>query len=128
MRHNDDGKAETGMLERATSAQSSPSDCIARARDLAPLIAAHAPRTEQEREIAPEVLAALHEARLFRMLIPHSCGGLEVDPLTFMQAIEELAKADGSTAWCVSRPRVAPSPPPTSSRRWRGKFLPSRAR
>jgi alkylation response protein AidB-like acyl-CoA dehydrogenase len=89
------------MQERAISAQSSPSDCIARARELVPLIAAHAARTEQEREIAPEVLTALHEARLFRMLIPHSCGGLEVDPLTFMQAIEELAKADGSTAWCV---------------------------
>jgi alkylation response protein AidB-like acyl-CoA dehydrogenase len=89
------------MQERAISAQSSPGDCIARARELVPLIAAHAARTEQEREIAPEVLTALHEARLFRMLIPHSCGGLEVDPLTFMQTIEELAKADGSTAWCV---------------------------
>src|SRR5216683_5703415 len=89
------------MQERTISAQTSPSDCIARARELVPLIAAHATRTEQEREIAPDVLTALHEARLFRMLIPRSCGGLEVDPLTFMQAIEELAKADGSTAWCV---------------------------
>jgi indole-3-acetate monooxygenase len=91
------------MLERLSTEQSSTNDCIARAKALAPLIAAHATRTEQEREIASEVLAALHEARLFRMLIPKSCGGWEADPATFMQAIEELAKADASTAWCVAQ-------------------------
>jgi indole-3-acetate monooxygenase len=97
------------MLERPSSAQNSTgaagatSDCIARARALAPLVAAHAARSEQEREIAPEVLAALHEARLFRMLLPRNCEGGEVEPATFMQAIEELAKADGSTAWCVAQ-------------------------
>jgi alkylation response protein AidB-like acyl-CoA dehydrogenase len=97
------------MLERVPSAKSdeapsgAASDCIARARELAPLIAAQADRIEREREISPEVLSALHDARLFRMLLPRSVGGLEVDPATFMQAIEELAKADGSTAWCVGQ-------------------------
>jgi indole-3-acetate monooxygenase len=94
---------ETTMLERVSAAQDNTSDCIARARDVAPLIAAHAARTEQERAIAPAVLAALHEARLFRMLLPRSVGGWEADPATFMQAIEELAKADASTAWCVTQ-------------------------
>jgi alkylation response protein AidB-like acyl-CoA dehydrogenase len=89
------------MLERIPPAESRAGDCVADARTLAPLIAAHAARAEAEREIAPEVLAALHDARLFRMLLPKSCGGLEVDPVTFMRAVEELAKADGSTAWCV---------------------------
>src|SRR3977135_3838018 len=103
MRHNIDRQTETAMLERASFAQSNTSDCIARARALAPLITAQAARIEQEREIAPEVLAALHDAQLFRMLIPKSCDGWEVEPATFMQAIEELAKADGSTAWCVAQ-------------------------
>ncbi len=89
------------MLERVSSVEGGAVDCAARARALGPLIAAHAARIEQEREIAPEVLAALYDARLFRMLIPKSCDGFEVDPATFMQTIEELAKADGSTAWCV---------------------------
>jgi alkylation response protein AidB-like acyl-CoA dehydrogenase len=89
-----------GMLERA-SGQSGSTDCITRARELAPLIASEAARIEREREIAPEVLAALYDARLFRMLLPKSCDGLEVEPAIFMQAVEELAKADGSTAWCV---------------------------
>ncbi|HEY1363839.1 MAG TPA: acyl-CoA dehydrogenase family protein [Xanthobacteraceae bacterium] len=88
------------MLERTTAATSAD-DCVARAEALAPLIAAHAARIEAQREIVPEVLAALHQARLFRMLLPRSCGGLEVDPPTFMRAVEALARADGSTAWCV---------------------------
>ena len=68
------------MLERVSSVESDASDCIARAHALAPLIAANAARIEQEREIVPEVLTALHEARLFRMLLPRSCGGWEADP------------------------------------------------
>src|SRR5262245_44428465 len=89
------------MLKRVSSAESDTGDCIVRARELAPLIAAQAARAETERELAPEALTALHDARLFRMLLPKSCDGLEVDPATFMQVVEELAKADGSTAWCV---------------------------
>jgi indole-3-acetate monooxygenase len=89
------------MQERPSSAERGAPDCIARARALGPLIAAQAGRIEEHREIVAEVLAALHEARLFRMLLPRSFEGLEVDPLTFVQAVEELAKADGSTAWCV---------------------------
>jgi indole-3-acetate monooxygenase len=89
------------MLERIAATESDAGECIDRARTLAPLIVAHAARAEAEREIAPEVLDALYDARLFRMLLPESCGGLEVDPATFMQAVEELAKADGSIAWCV---------------------------
>jgi alkylation response protein AidB-like acyl-CoA dehydrogenase len=95
------------MLTRASpstaSALGREDDCIARARALAPLLASQAARMEQEREITAEVLSALHESRLFRMLLPRSFGGWEVDPATFMQAVEELAKADASTAWCVAQ-------------------------
>ena len=37
------------------------------------------------------------------MLLPRSCGGEEVAPAVFMQAIEEIAKADASTAWCLAQ-------------------------
>jgi alkylation response protein AidB-like acyl-CoA dehydrogenase len=76
---------------------------IARARDLAPLIEAAAPAIEAGRALTEEVLAALHQAGLFRMLLPRSCGGHEVDPASFMQTIESIASADASTAWCVSQ-------------------------
>jgi alkylation response protein AidB-like acyl-CoA dehydrogenase len=98
------------MLKRVTSADDNDEveiavagDCIARARQLAPLIEAHAAETEAARSIAPSVLAALHEARLFRMLMPRCCDGMELEPATYVQVIEEIAKGDASTAWCVAQ-------------------------
>jgi len=80
---------------------------IDRARELAPTIAVAAPRIEARRELTPEVMSALHDAGLFHMLLPCSLGGHELPPLTYVQAIEELAKADASTAWCVAQTSVA---------------------
>lgn len=76
---------------------------IERARALAPLIARAADQIEQDREIPTRVLDALHEARLFRMLLPRSCDGEEVEPATFFHVMEQIAMADASVAWCVSQ-------------------------
>jgi alkylation response protein AidB-like acyl-CoA dehydrogenase len=81
-------------------------DYIGNARALAPALAAAAQRIEAGRELPPDVVDALHEARLFRMLVPRSYGGDEVSPVAFMAALEELAKADASTAWCVAQTSV----------------------
>ena len=75
---------------------------IARARDLAGLIAAEADAIERRRRLTEPVLEALHEARLFRMLYPRSVGGEEVEPAVYIDAVGELARADGSVAWCAS--------------------------
>jgi alkylation response protein AidB-like acyl-CoA dehydrogenase len=76
-------------------------DHLSRARSLAPLIEAQAPRIEDERRLPPALVAKLVDAGLFRMLLPRSLGGAEVDPGTFAAVIEEIAKADASTAWCL---------------------------
>src|SRR5262245_27872500 len=81
-------------------------DCVANARALAPALAAAGARIEDGRELPADVVDALHQARLFRMLVPRSLGGDEVSPVAFMAAIEELAKADASTAWCVAQTSV----------------------
>jgi len=81
-------------------------DCLAKARALAPVIAAAAPRIEAGRELPPDLVDALHQARLFRMLVPRSLGGDEVSPIAFLEAIEEIAKADASTAWCIAQTSV----------------------
>jgi alkylation response protein AidB-like acyl-CoA dehydrogenase len=78
-------------------------DWVARARELAPMIEAAAARTEQERRIPPDVLAAMHEARLFHMLLPESLGGGAADLVTFNQVIEAVAAADASPAWCLAQ-------------------------
>ncbi len=81
-------------------------DCVANARALAPVIAAAAPRIDADRELPADLVDALHEARMYRMLLPRSLGGEEISPIEFMQAIEEIAKADASTAWCIAQTSV----------------------
>jgi alkylation response protein AidB-like acyl-CoA dehydrogenase len=68
---------------------------------LAPLIGAAAPRIETGRELPEEVVAALHEAGLFRMMMPGWLGGGEAPPSVFVEVIETIARADASTAWCL---------------------------
>jgi len=70
-------------------------------RKLAPLIRTHAGEAEQNRRLSQPVVAALAEAGIFRLFIPRTLGGLEVDPLTFSCVLEEIARIDGSTGWCV---------------------------
>jgi len=47
------------------------------------------------------VLRALFDASLFRLLLPRFLDGGEVDPLTFVQVIEQIARHDASAAWCL---------------------------
>jgi alkylation response protein AidB-like acyl-CoA dehydrogenase len=54
---------------------------------------------ERERRLPPQLLAELHRAGLFRLLLPRSQNGLETDPLTFLEVMETVARADASTAW-----------------------------
>jgi indole-3-acetate monooxygenase len=78
-------------------------DYLERARTLAPTIAGLADRIEAERRLPAPLADALHEAGLFRMLLPRSLGGAELDPPTFAQVMEEIAKADASTAWVLGQ-------------------------
>jgi alkylation response protein AidB-like acyl-CoA dehydrogenase len=48
------------------------------------------------------VVDALHEAGLFRMLVPRSLGGGEATPAEMVESIAALARGDGAAAWCVA--------------------------
>ena len=76
--------------------RNTPVDWVARAAALVPMIEAASDRIEAERRIVPEVIAALHEAGLFRMLLPASFGGGAADVIAFNQVIETIATADAS--------------------------------
>ena len=79
------------------------SDIVDRAHSLAPRIAALAADIERERRVPKELLNALHDAQLFRLLLPRSQGGLETDSVTFFHVIESIASADASVAWCLAQ-------------------------
>ena len=78
-------------------------DYVARAEALAPKIEAMSDDIERLRRLPPELVADLHAAGLFRLLLPRSQKGAEVDPETFFRVIEAIAKADASVAWCLGQ-------------------------
>ena len=78
-------------------------DWVARARALAPAIEAAAERTERDRQIPDDLMAALHDAELYRMILPRSMGGGEATALALMEVLEAVAAADASTAWCLGQ-------------------------
>ena len=78
-----------------------PQEVIARARALQGLVRAEAPRTESQRHLTAPVVQALLDAELFYLMVPAALGGLEVDGRTYLEVVEAISAADGSTGWCV---------------------------
>jgi alkylation response protein AidB-like acyl-CoA dehydrogenase len=76
---------------------------VERAKVLAPLITQEAEEIERTRRLTPPVVSALIENGLYRSLLPQSVGGAEAQPQIFMQMLEEVAKVDASTAWCLGQ-------------------------
>ena len=85
----------------------SPDSLVDMARELGPLIQANADRGERERRLPGETARALTKAGFFRLCRPHQLGGLEVDPITVLEIVEEIARHDGSAAWCALNCSVA---------------------
>ena len=78
-------------------------DPIARARALIPLLQQAAPRIDAARALPSDVLDGMFAAGMFRLLVPRSCGGAELDPATFVQCVEAIAMGDASAAWCMNQ-------------------------
>jgi alkylation response protein AidB-like acyl-CoA dehydrogenase len=76
---------------------------VERAQAIAPLISSEGDEIERTRRLTPAVVSALIENGLYRALLPQSLGGTEAPIETFMQMMEEIAKADASTAWCLGQ-------------------------
>src|ERR1700761_2918365 len=78
-------------------------EVIARAEAVRAAVAAASNDVERDRRLPADLLDRLHEAQLFRLLLPRSSDGIETDPVTFFHVIETIARADASTAWCLSQ-------------------------
>jgi alkylation response protein AidB-like acyl-CoA dehydrogenase len=76
---------------------------VTAARELAPAIFAAADEIEHNRLLPRHLVDALYDAGLFTMLLPASLGGAEVELPFFVRAVEEVARADASVAWCIGQ-------------------------
>lgn len=84
------------------AAPTSSDELKERAAALVPLLRENAARTESDRRVAAENIAALSEAGLFRLTVPRRFGGHEADFRTFLEVTSELARGCGSTAWVAT--------------------------
>ena len=78
-----------------------------RARALQPLLDAHGPEIDRRREVTPEVVDALVEHDLLRLLLPTSLGGQEIHLLDFCKTTEAVAWGDASVGWFVNQSNVS---------------------
>jgi alkylation response protein AidB-like acyl-CoA dehydrogenase len=78
-----------------------------RARAVGSIASEHADWGDQHGQLAEPVVEALHKEGLFGMWVPRSLGGAELDPISSLQVIENLAYGDPSTGWVLMAAALA---------------------
>ncbi|KUO21566.1 acyl-CoA dehydrogenase family protein [Streptomyces dysideae] len=74
-------------------------ELVGRAIALQPLLRDQAARGESDRVLPVEVVDAMADAGVFRLLTPRRYGGYETDLRTLTEVSEALGEGDGSAAW-----------------------------
>ncbi len=91
--------ALTGFEDRSCQPIASHEQALERVRALLPRIAACAKAVDSERRVPSDVIAALSQAGLFRIMAPRRYGGAELGFATLTEVTAEIASACGSTGW-----------------------------
>ncbi|MEE8045669.1 MAG: acyl-CoA dehydrogenase family protein [Dehalococcoidia bacterium] len=79
---------------------------IDRARELAVKVADRADEIDETRRIPADLAGEMADAKLFRLLVPKSLGGVEIDHPSFVEIVRIFAEVDASTAWCVNQNNI----------------------
>lgn len=87
---------ETRAEERLTG-----EEILARAKALAPVLRERSEEIEKNRHLPADVVELLRGTGVFRMAVPKSWGGPELDSVVQTEVIEALAYGDASAAWCA---------------------------
>src|SRR4051794_20648739 len=66
------------------------------------LVRARAAEAEQTGRLHAEVVDAIRATGVNRLLLPTELGGLAASPRQCVEIVEQIAAADGSTAWCTA--------------------------
>lgn len=87
---------ETSHHAATAAARSAPA---AIAADIAGLAARHRQEGDRLRHLPPALADAFRRHDVYRLILPRDLGGGEVDPLSYLDLVEKIARVDGSTAW-----------------------------
>lgn len=91
-------KTETFTHRPKTIATSS---LLEMAREIGPGLSQYAEEEARNRRSSRQTLNALKDAGLFRLYLPKSLGGIEADPLTTAQMVEEIATHNTAAGWSM---------------------------
>jgi len=75
---------------------------VQRSRDMIPALRARARDAEKLRRLHPDTIADFIEAGILRVWQPRRYGGHEVDLLTGLETMQEVARGCTSSAWCLT--------------------------
>jgi indole-3-acetate monooxygenase len=88
-------------------APASAKSILERAISLQALLDAHGAEIDRRREVTPEVIEALIDNDMLRLLLPRSLGGQEMALVDYCLVNEALAWGDASVAWFVNQSNVS---------------------
>ena len=89
------------LIAQSARPEPTASDYLQRAEALLPLLRRFAPADDASRQVHPDVIAAMKQAGLFRILQPSRIGGAELDLLTMHAVVRTLATASASASWVL---------------------------
>jgi alkylation response protein AidB-like acyl-CoA dehydrogenase len=84
------------------AASASLSSLLDAVHQIEPLIRTHAAEAERERRLPDAVAEAMRDCGLYRLWRPQVFGGLELDPMTAFQVIEEVSRIDSAAGWVLA--------------------------
>jgi len=79
---------------------------LERSRKFSAEVAERADEIDEERRIPADLAADMADADMFRLLVPKSLGGVEIDFPTFVKIVRKFAEADASVAWCINQNNI----------------------
>ena len=89
-----------------TTTQTDVKHLLETAHDLADLVRTATDRIEAERRIPPDVSNEIADGGFFRLLLPRSLCGAEMEHPDFLKIVRIFAEADASVAWCINQNNV----------------------
>lgn len=75
---------------------------LARARAIRPVLERNAAQTDSLRRLPDEVVGALRDNGLCRLMVPQRFGGYQTSIRTYIEVMAEIGQGCGSTAWVAS--------------------------
>lgn len=84
-----------------SAANTIASSVLDAAESLRPELSERRREIDELRQLPQDLADRLAALGFYRLVVPESLGGLGISPTTFCQLCETLAKANGSTAWCI---------------------------